>query len=89
MKELLWGSRQIKASYELFDKLKCCSEDLNGDFNDDVALALVDEDKMRCLILNCLAVLSIIQIQRKIKQNEVDSYNEKYELVKRKGFRAA
>jgi hypothetical protein len=91
MDQILRGlKRQIKASYELFDKLKCCSENLNGDFSDEeTLLALVQEDKMRCHILNCLAALTVIQIQRKIKQKAVDIDNERRELVKRKVFGAA
>jgi ankyrin repeat protein len=79
---------RIKACYELFDKLKCCSGDLNGDFSDDAALALVQVDKMRCHTLNCLVALSVVLIQKKLKQKVLDTSNEKYELVKRKVFRA-
>ena len=81
---------RISASYELFDKLECRSEDLNGDFSDDGALALVEEDKMRCHIMNCLAALSVVQIQRKrIQKTSDNNNNEMHELVKMKVFGAA
>lgn len=47
--------RRLKASLQLFDKLECCSSSMNGNFNDmSAALALVDLDKMRCYIINCV-----------------------------------
>jgi hypothetical protein len=51
------NNKRIKASFELFDRLKCCLKDLNVNFDNDTALALMEEDKMRCLILNCIAGL--------------------------------
>jgi hypothetical protein len=81
--------QRIKASFELFDKLKCCLDDLNKDCSDDQALCLVEEDKMRCHILNCLAALSVIQILRKRQQKALDIDNEKDDLLKRKVFWAA
>jgi hypothetical protein len=81
--------QRIQASYKLFDKLKCCLEDLNGNYSDDEDLYLVEEDKMRCHILNCLAALSVIQILRKKQQKALDIDNEKDELLKRKVFWAA
>jgi hypothetical protein len=50
--------RRFKASIQLFNELECCPRSLNGNFNNvDAALALVDRDKMRCHIINCLTAL--------------------------------
>jgi hypothetical protein len=56
--------RQLKAAMALFGRLHCCSlhldgsDSLNGDIDDvDAALALVDEDKIRCHVINCLMAL--------------------------------
>jgi ankyrin repeat protein len=65
---LLKEMDRIRASYELFDKLGCCSEDLDGDYSDDAALALIEVDRMRCHIMNCLAALRVVLEQRKIQQ---------------------
>jgi hypothetical protein len=75
--------RRIKASYQLFDKLKCCSRDLNGHFN-DTALAFMEMNKMRYHILNCMASLHVIENESDKKEdaNEV-------ELVKREVFTGA
>jgi hypothetical protein len=79
------NNRRIKASYELFDRLKCCSIDTIGNLDDEAALAFIEEDKMRCHILNCMAGLRRLYIQKK-KLNSTDS---KQESVKRKVFNAA
>jgi ankyrin repeat protein len=80
------NEKRIKASFQLFDRLKCCLADLNGDFDIVTALALMDEDKMRYFILNCLAALLVVQIERS-KHNS--SETNKHELVKRKIFAGA
>ena len=53
-----------------------------------IRIALVQEDKMRCHILNCLAALTVVQIRRKRQQKTSDN-NEKHELVTKKVFGAA
>jgi hypothetical protein len=54
--------RRLKASLQLFDKLNCCFSSLNENFDDVyVALALLEEDKMRCHIINCLIALTLMQ----------------------------
>jgi hypothetical protein len=53
----------------------------------EAALALVEVDKMRCPIINCLAALHVVQIENN-KDEEV-LYEENYELVKSKVFNAA
>jgi hypothetical protein len=79
---------RIKASLQLFDNLECCSTSLNGNFDDmDTALALVDLDKMRCHVINCLTAMHLIEIEKKIKKGFVINYD--YELVKSKVFHAA
>jgi hypothetical protein len=80
------NDKRVKASFQLFGRLKCCLTDLNVDLDNDTALALMEEDKMRCLILNCIVGLSIVENKRS-KQNgsEIDGH----ELVKRKVFAAA
>jgi hypothetical protein len=60
--------------------------DLNVDFDNDTALALMDLDKMRSLILNCIAGLRIVENERS-KRNGLEI--DKHELVKRKVFAAA
>jgi hypothetical protein len=55
---------RLKASLQLFDKLECCSSNLNGNFdNVYAALALVDRDKMRRHIINCLTALHLVETQ--------------------------
>jgi ankyrin repeat protein len=75
--------RRIRASYELFARLDCCSGEYDEDFDYDTALALMVEDRMRFHILNCLAALLIVQIQKN-KDRSVDAH--KCEVVKRKVF---
>jgi hypothetical protein len=77
--------RRLEASYQLFDKLKCCSRDLNGVF-DDSALPFMEENKIRCQFLNCLAALRTVKIENS-KKNSGDV--ESHELVKRKVFAGA
>jgi ankyrin repeat protein len=78
--------KRIKASFQLFDRLKCYLADLNVDFDNDTALALMEVDKMRCLILNCIAGLNVVENERS-KQN--GSEINQSELVKRKAFAEA
>jgi ankyrin repeat protein len=79
--------RRLKASLQIFDKFECCSSSLNGDFDDVfTALALVDEDKMRCHIFNCLIALNFIHTEKR-KTDTADDDN--YEMVKAKVFNAA
>jgi hypothetical protein len=76
----------LKASLQLFDKLNCCSSSLNGDFDNVFkALALVDEDKMRCHIFNCLTALTLVHVENRKKDTAVDG---NYEMVKGKVFNA-
>jgi hypothetical protein len=88
---------RIKASLHIFDELNCCYSRLNKNIDDvDAALALVDVDKMRCHIINCLAALNLVEMQmRKQVYSDngahklIDSDNEKYEFVKSKVFNKA
>jgi hypothetical protein len=81
-------NRRIKASLQLFDILKCCSGTLKGKFdNVDAALRLVDVDKMRCLIINCLIALHLVQTAQSNARE--DSDNETCEIVKSRVFNAA
>jgi ankyrin repeat protein len=80
------NDKRIKASFQLFDRLKCCLADLNTDSDNNTALALMEEEKMRCLILNCVAGLRIVE-KEKSKKNSSE-INQK-ELGKRKLFAAA
>jgi hypothetical protein len=78
---------RLKASLQFFDKLNCCSSNLNGDFdNVFTALALVDEDKMRRHIFNCLIALILVHTEKR-KNDRADVRN--YEMVKGKVFNAA
>jgi hypothetical protein len=80
--------RRLKASLQLFDKLECCSSSLNGNFNNvDAALALIDRDKMRRHIINCLTALYLVETQIQGSDETVD--DENYELVKGKVFSAS
>jgi hypothetical protein len=80
--------RRLEASLQLFDKLECCSSNLNGNFNNvDAALALVDRDKMRRHIINCLTALHLVETQIRGSDETVD--DENYELVKGKVFNAS
>jgi hypothetical protein len=77
-----YDGQRIKSAYQLFSKVKICPNILSRDFDVDTALALMDEDKMICHILNCLAALRIVQIR---KSKEICKVN-KHELAKRKVF---
>jgi hypothetical protein len=80
------NDKRIKASYQLFDRLKCCMSNLNVDSDNDTALALMEVDKMRCLILNCMAGLHVVEIEKSKKNGpEINDH----ELVKGKVFAAA
>jgi hypothetical protein len=80
--------RRLKASLQLFNKLECCSNNLNGNFNNvDAALALVDRDKMRRHIINCLTALYLVETQ--IGGNDETVDDENYELVRGKVFNAS
>jgi hypothetical protein len=79
--------RRLKASLWLFDKLECCHSNLNGDFdNVSTALALVDEDKMRCHIFNCLIALNLGHTE---KRKEYSADDDEYEMIKGKVFNSA
>lgn len=56
--------KRMKASFQHFDGLKCCLTELTGYFGTVTALALMSEDKMKRLIVNYLAALFIVQIER-------------------------
>jgi ankyrin repeat protein len=82
--------KRIAASYNLFVKLNCCSEDnLNGHFGGDASLAFLDLDKMRLHIMNCLAALRVAEIKSEKELKAADNVDEKQKLMKRKVFRAA
>jgi hypothetical protein len=58
---------RIKDAFKLFDTLNCCSKNLPKNlsiYDDPSVLALMCEDKMRCHIINCLAALRIVQMQK-------------------------
>jgi hypothetical protein len=80
--------RRLKASLQLFDKLECCSNSMNGDSNDvDAALVLIDIDKMRCLVIDCLTAIHLVLTEKNKNEAVVDKDN--YELVKSRVFNAA
>jgi ankyrin repeat protein len=80
--------RRLKASLQLFDKLGCCSSGINENLNNvDAALLLVDIDKMRYNVINCLTAIHLVQTEMRMKEAVVD--NDNYELVKSKVFNAA
>jgi ankyrin repeat protein len=81
-------SFRVKASYRLFDDLSCCSTALNVDLNDHVAvLALLDENKMRCHIINCVVALNMVLMQRDNIEGVLSK--KKCEAVKKKIFNTA
>jgi hypothetical protein len=73
------NNKRIKASFQL-DRLKGYLTDLNVDLDnddddDDTALALMEVDKMRCLILNCIAGLRIVENERSKRNGpEIDKH---------------
>jgi hypothetical protein len=77
---------RIWASFKLFAELSClCRGREEEDHNNcEEALELVDEDMMRCHIINCLTALLIVQIHRTKKQMD-----KNVEAVKRKVFTGA
>jgi hypothetical protein len=79
---------RLKTSLKLFDNRESCSTSLNRNFDDmDTALALVDLEKLRCHVINCLTAIHLIEIKKKIKEGVV--FNDDYELVKSKVFYAS
>jgi hypothetical protein len=83
--EMVISNRSVKASCKLFVELECCSDGprRDADFTSDEALASLDEEKMMCFIIKCLAALYVIQNKR---IEITTSANRKHELVKRKVF---
>jgi hypothetical protein len=78
----------IQAAFQLFLKLNCFSNDLIEYINDiDAMLELVDEDKMRCHIINCLTSLRIVHIER--INREMISDMKSNESMKIRVFNAA
>jgi hypothetical protein len=85
---------RIKASLHIFDELNCCYSHLNGNVDDvNAALALVDLDKMRCHIINCLTALNLVEMEMRKQVHSdngaINSDNEKCEFVKSKVFNKA
>lgn len=79
---------RIKASLQLFCKLNCISSNFNGDFDDlAAALVLVDVEKMRCHLINCLIALYSVETQN--EKTAIVADNDDYELVKCKIFNAS
>jgi hypothetical protein len=82
---------RIKAISQLFDEVKCSSGTWRRRILDDCDIAeilsLLDEEKMKCHIINCLAALQIVRIEKK-RLLEI-SINKKHELVKKKVFQGA
>jgi hypothetical protein len=74
----------FKASCDFFIGQKCCSD--GRAFSSDGVFTSLDEEKMMCLIINCLAALYVIQNKR---MEITTSANKKHELVKRKVFEKA
>jgi hypothetical protein len=82
--------RRLKASLQLFDKLNCCSSSLNENLNEVyAALALAEEDKMRCHIINCLIALTLIQTEKGKNEVADSADDDNYKMVKGKVFNAA
>jgi hypothetical protein len=69
--------RRIKAALQLFNRLNCCSGTLKGNIDNlDTALRLVDLDKMRFLIINCLIAFYLVQKAQSIKREDSDDGKE-------------
>lgn len=87
------NNSRITASLKLFEEFNCCSSDLMGVIDDvderyyDAALALVDEDKIRSQVINCMIALQFVQVQRRKREKFAD--DKKLDLVKSKVFKAA
>jgi hypothetical protein len=79
---------RIKASLKLFQKLNCIFSDLEGDSHYfDAALALIDVEKMRHHVVNCLIALELIHIRN--EKIVAVAANDDYKLVKCKVFNAS
>jgi hypothetical protein len=70
----------LKDSYDLFTELGCI---INAPDQKDLLMTL-DEDKMRCLILDCLVALRQVQ-----KQKRIEKINYRYECTKNRIFVSA
>jgi ankyrin repeat protein len=80
---------RIHESFSLFREVNCFplnNVDLQKD-SDDAALILGAIEKMRCHILNCLAALSVIQIET--KNHQISLNEERHESVKSMVFSGA
>jgi hypothetical protein len=62
------NNKRIRASFQLFNRLNCCLVDLNGDFDNDTAHALMEVYQMRCLILNYIAGLNERKEMKGVKE---------------------
>jgi ankyrin repeat protein len=77
--------KSFEAAAQLFHKLQCYKGEMPIEFLlPHSALLLLDENKMRCHIFNCLTALHLIQIQ-KMKCVDFEEIRD-HELVKRKVF---
>lgn len=77
-----WGD--IDLSRKLFMEL-CDKNDGDGKY--ELETLDVDEDKMRCHVLDCLTALHKVQREKRIR--EISSGDKKYELAKRRVFSSA
>jgi hypothetical protein len=76
----------MQACYQFFLSLDCTSDHnrdiVHEDGDEDKILAVIDEDKMRCHFICCIAALQLVDVRRDKLEGVAD--NENYESVKRK-----
>ncbi len=79
----------IDLTIELFKKMECTSGCLPeiGTKRQKEAIKMLDAEKMRCHILDCLVALRRIQRYERIL--EISNANEQYECAKKRIFASA
>jgi hypothetical protein len=77
-------SGSVRSSYNLFYEMKCNSGDSKRSCVLPMDLKPLNEDKMRCHILDCLVALCRVQ-----RAKDVDEISHRYESTKRRIFAAA
>jgi ankyrin repeat protein len=84
------NANHLWAAFFLFDRLDLdcfsCGVNRYNYIDVDAAFALLDEDKIRCHIMDCVAALHLMQMR---KQRVAIAETAKIEFVKRKVFNAA
>lgn len=71
-------------SYNSFKQLKCINDGDTDENNSEVDHPMIDEDKMRCHILDCMVALCTVQ--KKKRTHKTNSAQKQYDIAKDRVF---